>query len=456
MATDARSKTALSARRHWLPRVRFSLRSLILFTLLAGCAGLLWRNWGPWGLVLRVDAPGNIQNVWFSDDDQFVIVEYPEQDAATKAPLTCFDVRLAEDGTRHGIVRAPHASYSEMIGDYVWYDTSTQNHTGATRMFNFRTLQEVPLNGLSARFSAQFALSQSKDKKYQVWRLPDLQPVAQTIPDDVEVSLDKSDHLILAFEKHLEIRDLNSGRVVRTPEFNASEHTQVRGPIIVNTALNASAGGKSDTICIFDAATGAQLLNTKGQWFSASEDGRTLAIADNNVPERLFKLPTTEGAETGTLYSEISPDGTLIANGQTVRDTVTLATLWTHTTTRDSPQFSADSRFLRVREEHRMWLADARTGKCLLEFGPGNSAGLLPESAVVQFGNRSSIFSTRTFFIHCFAGMDKPEERIATVWRLRRPVEWHGFVWLPEFWVCVAMAGVFVWSVGRDWRKGVA
>ena len=38
------------------------------------------------------------------------------------------------------------------------------------------------------------------------------------------------------------------------------------------------------------------------------------------------------------------------------------------------------------------------------------------------------------------------------VYRRRRPEWWWGVFWLWEFWLTVAFAGLFVWSVVRDRR----
>jgi hypothetical protein len=37
-------------------------------------------------------------------------------------------------------------------------------------------------------------------------------------------------------------------------------------------------------------------------------------------------------------------------------------------------------------------------------------------------------------------------------WNRRRPEHWWGLAWLPEFWLTVAFAVAFVWSVWRDRR----
>ena len=41
----------------------------------------------------------------------------------------------------------------------------------------------------------------------------------------------------------------------------------------------------------------------------------------------------------------------------------------------------------------------------------------------------------------------------ARIWKRRRPEWWWGVFWLWEFWLTVAFAGAFVWSVVRDRRR---
>src|ERR1043165_5724826 len=55
MAPDAPTPSPRKRRSRFL---RFSLRTLLCFALLAGSIGLLVRNWAPWGLELRLENPG--------------------------------------------------------------------------------------------------------------------------------------------------------------------------------------------------------------------------------------------------------------------------------------------------------------------------------------------------------------------------------------------------------------
>ena len=44
------------------------------------------------------------------------------------------------------------------------------------------------------------------------------------------------------------------------------------------------------------------------------------------------------------------------------------------------------------------------------------------------------------------------EDKTVRIYRRRRPEWWWGVFWLWEFWLTVAFAGLFVWSVVRDRR----
>ena len=50
---------ALQLARRWLPSLRFSLRTLLIFMLLIGSGTTLWLNWSPWALERVLSAPPN-------------------------------------------------------------------------------------------------------------------------------------------------------------------------------------------------------------------------------------------------------------------------------------------------------------------------------------------------------------------------------------------------------------
>src|SRR4029077_1478729 len=49
----------LRPRKRWLPRLRFSLRTLVVGLLLVGSAVGLWRHWDPWSVRCRLVGHSN-------------------------------------------------------------------------------------------------------------------------------------------------------------------------------------------------------------------------------------------------------------------------------------------------------------------------------------------------------------------------------------------------------------
>jgi len=97
---------------------------------------------------------------------------------------------------------------------------------------------------------------------------------------------------------------------------------------------------------------------------------------------------------------------------------------------------SADGRRLLVSHNGHLRLLDARSLKCLFEF-------------VEPFDSFQweSLDGGERLFLSAVLERDG-----ISIWRRRRPEWWWGVFWLWEFWLTVAFAGLFVWSVVRDRR----
>ena len=61
-------------KRRWLPRLQFSLRTLLIFVLLDGSAGGLWWRWAPWELTFTIRSSFScIGRTELSPDGRFLI-----------------------------------------------------------------------------------------------------------------------------------------------------------------------------------------------------------------------------------------------------------------------------------------------------------------------------------------------------------------------------------------------
>ncbi len=57
-----------------------------------------------------------------------------------------------------------------------------------------------------------------------------------------------------------------------------------------------------------------------------------------------------------------------------------------------------------------------------------------------------------TFGVVGSGGKDRHSNQLA-YWKLRRPIAWHGFLWLWEFWFALAMGVSVFWSLVRDFKS---
>ncbi len=68
---------SLAVKRRWFPRVRFSLRTLLLFVLLIASGGTLWWNWGPWRVSRVLPEQSNeIKTAAISADGSWVMTTF--------------------------------------------------------------------------------------------------------------------------------------------------------------------------------------------------------------------------------------------------------------------------------------------------------------------------------------------------------------------------------------------
>jgi len=222
------------------------------------------------------------------------------------------------------------------------------------------------------------------------------------------------------------------------------------------------------SVRIWDAGTGRELLvlplpegNYQQAIFSADGD-KILTTSDNEAglwdakTGRKLATFTWDFEETDGLYPltsvtappwlALSPDGARVA----VSFGGTTGLIWEASQPKKplavtGPayvfDFSPDgSRLLGTDDNEVACIWDARNGHLLARLGDAN---LKWNSGGLAFIENGRAVRTVNF---------SPEHDGADVWKRRRPEWWWGVFWLWEFWLTVAFAGLFVWSVVRDRR----
>ena len=207
---------------------------------------------------------------------------------------------------------------------------------------------------------------------------------------------------------------------------------------------------------VYDLKTGTLLKTFDGWEEWADEQGRFSYFCTRDVsvlwqlqPEfkELRSFHDSNGSREihgGRLY-RISPLSAM--------DPFTGECLWTRTDV-ERGEFSPDDRCIVCDQNSSgRGILDARDGTELFRFAPSRWSRGNPS------GQRSVLWSADSNMFLTFE--QRPYEGIVvngapavsfTVWKLRRPWQWYGFAWLPEFWLTMVFGVGLVWSICRDRR----
>jgi hypothetical protein len=442
------------ARSIWKRWFRFSLRTLLLAVLLIGSGALLWWNWGPWAPAFSVEAPTPIQDVIFSPDDRFVVFSSWDGDPEAKETKHRLDIRHAASGASHGILLLPHeVSYETIDGSRLWcvriITEGDRSRTLAPLVYDLQSLQ---LLDTGAKFNAdvpvfwvhhagEFALLES-DKANVLLRWPDLHTV-ETFPPGRTRLL--NDHMFFVHRSdRLELYDALTGGAVKLDAVDGEPEPAgiaLGGSRFLLTSVIFGKDFRTELFHIFDAHSGRLLSTREGFMRRASPDG-AVAVIHAKLHEAPYVL-NVETGEKGVQYQspsvdvEFSKDSSLFMEDGSCRvfDAKTFSLLWERPQTwaRLHPNFVWGMH----NQESTPWIAELRTGQTLVDFNTPRWRNYFPDNSTVSMDKDHPHFAI-------------VKENRSTVFRLRRPIEWYGFFWLPEFWMTAVLAAGLAWSIVRD------
>jgi len=320
-------------KRRWLPRIRFSLRTLLFVVLLIGSGTALWLHWNPWRLVRELQMPKQIINcAEFSPDGRYIVTPHDDKLARIFNADTGELVRELSGHTAR-LVSATYSPDGTKIITSGNRDAMTNgNWDRTTRIWDAQTgkqlrvlpdAQGYPSIGISPD-GKTIATVNVKIGVIQFWDFMGENPVGQTAlpigtagvtfsPDSKRLVNsyaafhDKPDPVITF--------DVESGLQLRT----------IDG--YVNTYMTYSPDGQKLLMCnqskdgsrIFDAESGTLIafLEHSNNWAARySPDGRRIATAGSGVikiwdAETHSLLAQMRGP--AGIYLSFSPDGTRMA-----------------------------------------------------------------------------------------------------------------------------------------------
>ena len=448
----------------WFPRINFSLRTLLLLVLALASAATLWWNWGPWVPLATIEEPGLIQNIWFSDDDQFIFVCYQNHLDNARYHL---DVLNAQTGVRYRLLE--HAAINPWFGPggaYVWSNLGEPNYMDI--VYNFDTGKQLiydtpkyPINQMLSTPSVDGNLIVLHMKDSDVLaRLPAIEPV-ETFPRGTIQQFDH-DTLTLLDGQHITIRDVNTGAVMATmmpPEhFNIQSVSTMPHYMIANGRLQEPQGGTKEEI-IYSLNQKKWLGKLPPLRGGISSDGQRTLWFDYSKSPWKFKVLNVEtrqetvlGTSTLEAYNgQFSRNDQLIWDGQgSMYDANALQKLW------DRPnsigQLSPTSEVIYVADSkvdpHSSdAMFDARYGQLIMKLSGPRLPNLEGPLTDVVWANYSLNFISW----HGRIANPKSERTTrATLFRLHRPIVWYGPACLPEFWLTFFFSIGLLWSLFRD------
>lgn len=453
-------------------RFQFSLRTLVVATLTIGSGALLWIHWMPFAVSFSIDEPNVIQDVFFSDDERFVIFRYDELGTSSNF-LTVLDVRESATGQRHALLKIPAHDFvgAYIVGDFVkiysWVDFASHDELrNPPTLVNYVKGRLVERDDWSKGTKSRLTLGTQYSviehgNEITALSLPDFAPV-KSIANARKYDLVKN-KLFIDAAGVLEMHDLTKQSAVVIGKLDPfvlkfvflEEQTLV-------VALSAARLSRTvDQVRVYDLKSHSLILDLPSHGVHClSRDGRTIVIG---TPHKMNAYELSNGkavevkALNGDYLLQFSDDDTLCFSPDHCRmfDGRTFEKLWEVEDSRIATRMAGGAMVAVQYETHEFNLIDARTGgkiarlsNRLAEPGP-NTAAFIPAPHTSKFvinyhppnqfgGTQSKQFPYPT--------------QHAELYELRRPWQWYGPAYLWEFWLFVLLCSTFLYGVVKDRR----
>ena len=441
-----------------LPRLRFSLRTLLLCVLSLASLATLWWNWGPWQVAFSVTEPQRIQDVSVSSDDRFLLISCGNNNNS----IQYVDIRRLPGGERHTEINFKNPGRVASVGRYFAiyeYDNAKKYKRHVLKMLDAETLQSLGhedlLNGRYEQHNCailpKFAYrTAERDYAVSIYRLPDFAPVvtlnSTTImpnhPHDVE-------RLACYHNGQLEIVNLQTGKTMATEKVDVkidgvdfSPTTMIGYPFRPHGV---------PTHYIFSLTNGKLLMKAdeyRGTTVFTPDGTRYVTKTEHGIEMRdVFSgalLATQKINSVKNLFftiGEFSPDGTLWKDelSNEIRDGRTLQSLW-------KPKhlpvfFSHDSNYLVL--DFPWKIHQARTGESLMDFSSLRWRYFAPSDSGINHNSMDFSHHSSDFWIH------QDEQNRVTYFHMTRPPTWLSILSKPELWLAFVLCTAFIRSIWR-------
>ena len=413
------ASTTTTKRRRWLPR--FSLRTLLLSSLLIGSGTTLWWHWEPWQNQWTSEClPHAIWNTAFSSDNQYI----------QSTCESCTWVWSIRTGERLCGISPPQGS-----GFF-----NTVMSPDPTRILTISRRGEARLSVLPTGLQVLDFVEQLEYHPPPVFS-SDSKRIVAINKDGVGCTWDAETGTLIQKWQSLAVSPMDNFNQLLLA--NDDKHVFV---------------SKSGLACIYDSITGkcektlndVDWYNVKVAIFNPSNWKEILILADMHDTAQLWNWPDSR------MLHSFPSEGMLramafSADGKIVTISDKSFSVWDLKSNRPKMTINGDfhkTTLLSIPTDFcRAIIASNDTTVQIRDLGTGavlNTLGVstLPRSR--GYHNCASATANGQFIATA------SEDHRVTVWSRRRPEYWWGLAWLPEFWLTLVVSAAFAWSAWRE------
>ncbi|MEI6236159.1 MAG: hypothetical protein WCT04_24150 [Planctomycetota bacterium] len=450
-----------------LPRLRFSLRTLLLCVLSLASLATLWWNWGPWQVAFVVTEPQKIGYVQPSIDDRFMLIacgDYdPDHSPAEVVRLRRMDVRRLPGGEQHTEFDFKFGGRVQSIGRYFVIeerDSSTETSNTKMKVIDAETLQSLEhdellkeQHGRSICHVLPNYIYRKIDsrKSIEIYKLPNFTPV-MTIDAITDMPHQDPGRDLVCYYRNggLEILNLETGKTIVTEKVDK----EIYGVDVSPTTMTGCAAHNNglSTVYVFSLANGKLLMKKDlpekfVYWSRQGGDGSryvtqsTEGIELHDVFSGKILATSKITAPPDSYLGYFSLDASLWYDelSNHIRDGLTLKALWK--TPDDRAFFSGNSGYVALNNPMRICMA--RTGDVLMDFSSLRWRTNAPPNLLLRYDNAG--FSRHSGDFWKLRGIDNQ----LTYFHMTRPPTWLSILSKPELWLSLVLCSSFIWSIWR-------
>lgn len=384
----------------WLPR--YSLRTLLLASLLAGAAGLVWRNWAPWPLK-RLVLEDRFWNASFSPDSKWLVTCSGEGCHIWRMPDGTLVRKLDHPQAAREACWSPDGRLCTVAYDYATrlWDPQTWDCTQVLE-------RSTNTSGIDLSPDGTTVLTHPEYRKSQLWDTQTGTRLAE-LDESHNIKGYSSDSRLILFEIYW--------------HWDGKERTKEQE--------------NDKGIELWDAHEGRRLwrvTHDEYKWMESlrfSDDGTRVIAAMHEIDDEFNRVQSVReyGVQKGELIAERQ-----LGKGGSAGHSFTIGG-WSW---RD--QVSLDgTRKLRL-TENGIEMEDI-PNKRTLGILPGFKMSISAATAAFSPDGRQIVAGN---WFH---------KNDICLWTRRRPEYWWGAAWLPEFWLAALLAGAMLWSILTDRRQ---